>query len=397
MSQQWWALVGLVARREAHERWQAKSFRISTAILVLAIAAGVVIPALLKGGKPVERVGVVGTNPASLTTTVTEAGRVVGANTRIVQLPNLPAGEAGLRSGSLAAVVVGGSQILVKQTPTQGDSSAMTRFVGALSQLGGLKSLFTRLPPATAAALAHQGVALPVHGLKAPPRNLTNRLTGLIAGILIYVLIQTYGIRIAIGVGEEKSTRVVEVLLSTLRPVQLLAGKVLGMGALVLAQVAAMVIAVVVAGIAVGSPVLHGTSAGVVGIAAMWFVIGYAFYCSAFAAAGSLVNRQADVYNIVFPILIPLILAYVLSYTAVFGSVNVLDRVLAFLPPTAPISMTVLYAAGAAPGWQVAVSAVICVAATVGVAKVAGVIYERAILRTGRRVRVKEVLLARVG
>ncbi|MGH9060505.1 MAG: ABC transporter permease, partial [Acidimicrobiales bacterium] len=218
------------------------------------------------------------------------------------------------------------------------------------------------------------------------------RTIAFIGTIVLYGQIVGYGFWVAVGVVEEKASRVVEVLLAALRPVQLLAGKVIGMGTLAVGQVAAMAVTAVIAGEAVGSPVVSGSAAGVIGIGAMWFVLGYAFYSTAFAAAGSLINRQADTYNATLPLQIPLILAYLLSFSVTFGNVNLLDRVLAFLPPTAPISMTVLYAAGAAPAWQVVLSAVICVVATGAMARLAGIIYPRAVLRTGRRVRIREVL-----
>ncbi|MGH9102572.1 MAG: ABC transporter permease, partial [Acidimicrobiales bacterium] len=265
----------------------------------------------------------------------------------------------------------------------------------ALSQLAGLRSLLSGLPPALSGRLAAHGFALPVRGLLPPPRGLASRITGLYAAIVIYVLILSYGIRIAVGVGEEKATRVVEVLLAAVRPVQLLAGKVIGMGALAIAQVAAMVATALILAAAVGSTLLQGASTGIVVVGAIWFVLGYAFYCSAFAAAGSLITRQADSYNATLPLQVPLILSYLVSFSTAFGNVNVLARVLAFLPPTAPISMTMLYAAGAAPLWEVAVSAAITAAATVGMAKVAALVYERAILRTGRRVKVREVIGSR--
>jgi ABC-2 type transport system permease protein len=73
-------------------------------------------------------------------------------------------------------------------------------------------------------------------------------------------------------------------------------------------------------------------------------------------------------------------------------SVNALFRVLAFIPFTAPVAMPVLVSVGAAPAWQVAVSAAITLAATVWMARLAGAIYGRAILRTGPRLKVRQVL-----
>ena len=120
--------------------------------------------------------------------------------------------------------------------------------------------------------------------------------------------------------------------------------------------------------------------------------MGYAFYCTAFAAAGSLVERPTDATTVSIPLQLPLLLAYVLSFTALSGNAGLFYRILGFLPPTAPIASTVLFATGAMPGWQVALSIVITLAATVGMVRIAAVIYERAILRTGARLRVRELL-----
>ena len=135
-------------------------------------------------------------------------------------------------------------------------------------------------------------MSLPIHGLTPPLANLTSRLTGLSITILIYIMILTYGARITVGVSEEKSSRVVEVLLAAVRPTQLLLGKVLGMGILALSQVAAIVVTYVVLGLAFGSSLIHGASAEVFGVGAMWIVLGYAFYSTAYAAAG-IAGQQA--------------------------------------------------------------------------------------------------------
>jgi ABC-2 type transport system permease protein len=108
--------------------------------------------------------------------------------------------------------------------------------------------------------------------------------------------------------------------------------------------------------------------------------------CTAYAACGSLITRQADAYNATIPLQIPLILGYALSYTVLYTStVNPFYHVLGFIPFTAPVAMPVLVAVGAAPAWQEAVSVVITLAATVVMVRLAATIYERAILRTGSR------------
>jgi ABC-2 type transport system permease protein len=211
--------------------------------------------------------------------------------------------------------------------------------------------------------------------------------------VLVWVLISAYGSQIAMGVGEEKQNRIVEVILASVRPIQLLVGKVTGIGVLALAQAALMVAVFLGLGAAVGSSLAHGAAPGIVICGAVFLVAGYAFYCTAFAAAGSLVSRQSDVGTVILPVQVPLIVAYALSYTVIYANgANLFYKVLGFFPPTAPVAMPVLYAAGDVPAWQAAVSAVLVAAGTVWMARTAATIYGRSVLRTGSRVRLRQVL-----
>jgi ABC-2 type transport system permease protein len=392
MTRNWWALTWLVVKREVGERTRARSFWIASVILLLAVAAAAVIPALLRGHHSTARVGIVGSSVTDMNQAALEAGRLSGTTVTVVLVPDLAAAKAKLRSGSLDAVLVGDSEVLVKQRPAFGTSSPGATLAGALAAVAGFEKVFAELPPAAAASI-RAGIVLPIHGLTAPPRGLQSRLTGIFIAVLIYVITLTYGIRITIGVGEEKASRVVEVLLTTLRPAQLLAGKVIGMGALAIAQVAVIAGCYLGLGYALGSPAVRGATAGVVIAGAVWLLLGYAFYCTAFAAAGSLITRQADAYNATIPLQLPLILGYVLAYTVLFGSgVSWFYHLLAFVPFTAPVAMPVLIAVGAAPAWQIALSAAILIASTAAMGRLAGTIYERAILRTGSRLKVRQVL-----
>jgi len=380
-------MTWLVARREIQQRGRTRVFAITTVILLIAVGLGVALPAILSGKAKPERVGIVGGSMAALTSIVTEAGRLVGTKTVAVPEPSVAAAEAGLRSGDLSAVLVSDTEVLVKQVPVGGASGDL----GALAQLAGLSKLIQAVPGA-ASAVAH-GVALPVRGLEPPATSLSSRLTGLFTIVLVWVMISVYGSQIAMGIGEEKSSRVVEVLLSAVRPVQLLIGKVLGIGLLALVQAAAMVIVFIVAGFATGSSLVHGAALGIVLTGGVFLVVGYAFYCTAYAAAGSLVSRPSDVNSTIMPVQIPLILTYALSFTVIYASgASTFYHVLGFLPPTAPIAMPVLYAAGDVPVWQVVLSAVICAAGTVWMARLATRIYTRSILRTGSRIRLSQAL-----
>ena len=382
-------MTWLVARRELRQRGRTRVFAVSTVVLLVAVALGVALPAILSRNAKPERVGYVGGVTAAATQLIEQAGRIAQTKVVVVPLPDVATAQAALRSGDVGVVVVPDREVLVKQISLGAGSGAALPNV--LAQLAGLGKLFEQVPGAAAAAA--NGIALPVRGLEPPSSSLGNRLTGLFTVVLVWLLITVYGSQIALGIGEEKSSRIAEVLLAAVRPVQLLVGKVLGIGLLALGQTVAMVAVFIVAGFASGSGLVHGAAIDIVLVGGVFMVLGYALYCTAFAAAGSMVSRQSDVNATVLPVQLPLILAYALSYTVIYSNgANTFYHVLGFLPPTAPIAMPVLYAAGDVPLWEVVVSAVLCAAATVWMARVAARIYVRSILRTGARVRLGQVL-----
>jgi ABC-2 type transport system permease protein len=120
--------------------------------------------------------------------------------------------------------------------------------------------------------------------------------------------------------------------------------------------------------------------------------LGFTFYCWIYAAAGSMAERQDQIQSLAFPLSLPIIFGYVVSLTAVTSAApGALVKVLAYLPPTAPFAMPVLVGLGAVTWWQFAISVVISIISTIGVIRLAATIYQRAILRTGRRVKIREL------
>jgi ABC-2 type transport system permease protein len=383
-NRRWLRLTAIVAEREIRQRARSRAFAVSTIVLLLVVAAGVTIPAILAGHAKPQRVGVVGAPVAAMTGIVREAGHVTDTGVTVVPEPSLAAAEAALRAGRLDVVLVSNSEVVVKQVQLAGGGLA-----AGIADVAGLSKLLGQLPPGA----SDRGVTLPVRGLTPPSAGLSRRLTGLFTVVLVWILISAYGSQIAMGVGEEKQNRIVEVILASVRPLQLLVGKVTGIGVLALAQALLMVAVFLGLGAAVGSSLVHGAAVGIVVVGAVFLVLGYAFYCTAFAAAGSLVSRQSDVGTVVMPVQLPLILAYALSYTVIYANgASTFYHVLGFLPPTAPIAMPVLYAAGDVPAWQAAVSAGLVAVGTVWMARTAATIYARSILRTGSRVRLRQVL-----
>ena len=377
----WLGTVWLIAGRELRQGARAKSFRIVTMLLVAAVAAAMLIPAALHDHQnSTPKVGIVGAGPAAVLT-IRTAARITGTAAQPVTFASLGEAEAALRDGNGGGRAGARTRGADPRTPYAGIPTSGSSLEGALALAGGLIDSGGRDG-------AHAFTQPPIRGLAPPLTGLSVRLTGLAVSIVIYMIIVIYGVRITIGVSEEKSSRVVEVLLAAVRPSQLLLGKVLGLGLLALGQALAIVLTFVILGVAVGSSLIHSASLEVVAVGAVWIVIGYAFYCTAYAAAGSLVTKPSDASNASAPVQLPLIASYILTFTVLYGdSVYGFYWFLAYFPPTAPVSMTVLVALGVAQPWQVALSMLICVASTVLMAWVAARIYGRAILHTGSRMK----------
>ena len=387
--------IQLVARREIRERVRRRSYRISMAVSMVAVGAFIVIPKLVAGSTHPLRVGVVGTLSPTARTEILALKAVIARNVELVDVADGAAAESELRSRRLAVAVEDSRQVVVRVTPSSSDASAGARLAAGLAAVVG------RDNGLRAAGLGDAQIAtvdrvppLAVRGLE-PNHSQRDRQKAatLIGVILILVYLQAYGTWVLNGVVEEKSTRVVEVLLAAIRPTALLAGKILGIGCMALLQAVALVAAAFIAAAAVGSHVLGGgvtaTTVELVG----WFVLGYAFYCSVYGAAGSLISRQEEAQNVAFPLQLPLLLAYFTSFSALTGDrASGLVRVLSFLPPTAPISMPVRLAVEAVPPWQVALSIGLLVAGTAVMLRTAAAVYVRAILHTGQRLTWRQAL-----
>jgi ABC-2 type transport system permease protein len=389
--------AGLVAGREIRERLRGRLFRVVTLILFAAVAAAVVIPTLHKASTtPRQIVGVVA-GPPALDAELDELARAVGLHVEIVREPELSAARAALSAGHLSVVVDGAGSILVQNPVSDTDTSAGARYVRAVAIALGTQQAFARagLTAQQAAALA-RAKPWPIESLHSGKgATTTAEATALLGIILIFIILNQYLTWTLMGVMEEKASRVVEVLLATVRPVQLLAGKVAGIGAIALLQAVSLVAFALVLATAVGSSLVHGTAPLVVAATLVWLVLGYAFYSWLYAAAGSLAERQDQVQSLALPLSAPLIFGYIVSLIGVSsGHASLLLKVLAYLPPTAPFAMPALVGFGEATWWQFLLSVAASGVCIVLVAMVAARIYRTAVLRTGRRVRLREVVPA---
>jgi len=386
--------VGLVAAREMRERFRGRIFRVGTVLILAVVAVAIVIPTLGKGKAQPQAVGVVGPLPTSLRTTVANSAKSVGTSVRFVAEKDESDSRADLISGSIVLAILRGEKLLVNKTIGPTDTTTTAQFVLAVSKnLGVAEALeAAHLTVAQASKLAAIR-PLPVSALQPAKVNGTEHTTSLIGIILIFVMLSQYNTWTLIGVMEEKSSRVIEVLLAAVRPIQLLTGKVLGIGLVAFAQASLIVAFALVLAKSVGSNLLHGTAPLVLVSTLVWLVLGYGFYCWVYAAAGSMTERQEQVQSLAFPLSLPIIFGYIMAITAASsGSTSTFFTILAYLPPTAPFAMPVLVGLGRVTLWEFLTSVVISIACTVGVARLATGIYRRAILRTGGRVKLRDVL-----
>jgi ABC-2 type transport system permease protein len=382
--------VGLVAGREIRERLRGRIFRVGTVIMLLAVSAAIVIPTLHKSstnGASLQRIGVVGSLSPVTRELILAAAQSNSDRIQFVPETSTAVAKRQLKSGASYFSIVDSSEVLLYQPATASSSPADPGLVNTVAAYLGVVIAYhdARLTPAQAEAVTNSH-AVPIRTLVAGSKG-SAKTPSIIGIVLLFLMLTQYCTWIMIGVMQEKSSRVVEVLLATVRPIQLLGGKVLGIGLVALGQALLLVGVALGLGAAVGSTVLNGSAP--LGLLAelAWFVLGYAFYCWVYAAAGSMAERQDQVQTLALPLSIPILFGYIYSITvASSGSPNVFFDVLAYFPPTAPFCMSVLVGLGKATWWEFLASAFISIVATAGMAILASRIYRRAVLRTGGRV-----------
>jgi ABC-2 type transport system permease protein len=379
----------LVALREWNQRVRSLAFRVSTLVSVLIVVAIIVVPEMYGGGEEPERtVGVVGERAPELPALLRASGEQLGLTVTTRAFADETAGRAAVRSGDVAVLLVDRSELVWKAETDDQMQAVVTSAVQVLERQRAIAEL--GLSPAQAQDLLRPA-ALRSTSLEPVSKERSARIAlATIGMVLLFMAIAFYGGFLLVGVVEEKSSRVVEVLLSRLRPTELLGGKILGIGMVGLAQFVAVAGAALVALRVSGNTMAPETTPSTIGWVLFWFVLGYGFYSVLYASAGSLVSRQEEAQSIQFPITAVLLVGYILSFGAAESPDGTAALVGSLLPPTAPMVMTVRMAHGGVPWWQIVLSVALMAVTIYGLVQLAGRIYAGAVLRMGRRVRLGE-------
>ena len=368
-----WRAVWLVARREILERGRSRAFILSLGLTLALILGGIFLPSILAGrGASAERLGIVGTPPAGFQVRLSLIAYQAGIEVSTETVPDVASGEPRLLDGSLDGLLV---------MPADG---SVPTFVVKKAQGSQLAQIIN--------ASLSTGPALTLRELEpSDPNGDASFLFANVGVILLFISIFTFGTWVLTGVVEEKQSRVVEVVLSTVQPRDLLVGKVLGIGLLGLVQLVLMVAVGLVAGTAAGRFTLPPTTAPTVLMLLLWFVLGYALYSTALGVLGALASRMEEASNASSPVSIVASGAYIFSLlVALDDPSGTAARVATFIPPVAPMVVPLRAALGAIEPWEIVLSAGLTAATIWALLVFGGRVYSGAVLQTTGRIKLRD-------
>ncbi|GAA1071781.1 MULTISPECIES: ABC transporter permease [Pseudonocardia] len=217
--------------------------------------------------------------------------------------------------------------------------------------------------------------------------------TAFVVTFLLFFSVTAYGAAVAQGVVEEKSGRVVELLLATIPARQLLAGKVLGLGLVGLLQL--LILGAVGAAVAVGTGALAVPALLLPTLvsALAWYLVGFFLFATLYAAAGALVSRQEELQSVTAPIAVVLLVPFLLAVAVLpVDPRNPVTTVLSFVPYLSQTLMPARTALGVTDWWEPVLAYALALLALAGMVVLSARVYRNSVLRTGARVRWRDAL-----
>ena len=388
MTPSFWQSVRLVARREIVERGREKSLLVSTGLTLLIVLGLVLVPPALGLGDPPSYRVAFAAGAQDAVAGAREAAEQLDVELDVVDAdPGAARGR--VADGDLDAYleperIVVDEDLDVELEQVLQSASRQSRATEALADAG--------LDP-TAVARAQAVPALPVDAIDPPDPDADARRGIVSLGtFVLYGQLIGYGFWVATGIVEEKSSRVVEVLLATVRPRALLAGKVLGIGVLALGQLLLIAVVGVVASVAAGVLDLGLSAVEPLLLLLGWFVLGFAFYACLFAAAAARVSRQEDLQSVTTPATLLVVASFLATFYVSDSPDSTAGRVLGLLPPFSALVAPVRAVGGSAEWWEAPVAVALMLLAVAGLVVLAARVYEGSVLRMGGTVGLREAL-----
>lgn len=381
------ALVRLVAAREVSSRIRDRNFVVSSVVIIVLLLGVMAFQVAAGSDAGTSRLGVVA-DDGRLAPAVEAQAEALGVDVEVVDHADETAARAAVEDEEVDGVLLDGAGPAPELLVTDRDPALEAVVGGAV---GGL-AVSDRLLEAGVDLQSLPEVAVtPLGDAEDDGQRVVVAIIGV---VVLYGLLILFAQFVAQGVVEEKASRVVELLLATMRPWQLLAGKILGLGLLGLGQIVVIGVVGVTAALALDLVDVPGDLVGTVATVVAWFVLGYAFYASVFAVAASLVSRQEDLGSVLTPASMLLVAGFVVAVQAAGDPSGTLATVTSYLPGLSPLVMPVRQAAGEAAPWEVALAVVLMLLAIALIVRLGGRVYAGALLRTSGRTKIREALRA---
>ncbi len=373
--------IALVGRREVRSRVASRSFIVGLVTTVVLIFAVFGLGSYFASDEPV-RLGLVGDQPAGAIEGLDQVAELSDTEYELTEFASRAEAELAVEEGDVDGAIVDGADLVIMDRA----SSLVALVTPAWQQATLVEALGDAgLDRQAIGGALTEAAPLSIVELDPDPEADERETLAFVSVILLFIGIQLAGAYILMGVFEEKSTKVVELVLSSVRARDLLLGKVIGVGILGVVQV------VVLAGSALGAAALFGSSAvpsvsaGLLVTGVIWFILGYLLYGSVFAAGASLAPRQEDAQSTLAPVSVLLMISYFGAIFAASDSQSVLATAISWVPFTAPFAMPGRYAAGEAQWWEVVGSMALTAAAAGVVLLLAERIYVRSVIHTDRK------------
>jgi ABC-2 type transport system permease protein len=388
-----WRSIWLVARREILERGRSRGFIFSVLFTTAIVVGSFLVPALLFGDPEDARIGVVQPPPPALEGTITTIA--AGADRSIVLLPypDRATAETALKADQVEAVIdvpadlSSPGAVVYKESADQVLQSIVGAAVVGLRVNDVLADTDVDQAALAAAQTTPEAVEL-------DPQTDADRARFLVANIgavLILVGIFSFGFTVLTGVVEEKQSRVVEVVLATVRPRDLLMGKVLGIGVLGIVQLVVFVGAALIAASLTDRLVLPSTTPGSILLLGVWFILGYALYSTALGFLGALASRMEEASNASTPVTMVAMVSYFVAIFAVVNDPHGTVAVIAtFIPVSAPFVVPLRAAFDAIAPWEIGLAILITLIGIWALFTVGARVYSGAVLQTAGRMKLRD-------
>jgi ABC-2 type transport system permease protein len=368
--------ITLVAWREINDRLHSRVFLVSTLLMLVLVGASSSLSTVFSK-ETTYKVAVAAPAPAGLGTALQRAAKPFEAKVKLRVVHSTAAARDQLAAKEIDAVVALPADRLVFRANVDTQLAAVVDTA--------VRAVRNHLPPRA---------ELTTVTLQPPDKEPTDAETAVafISSLLLLSMLALYGQWVLTGVVEEKSNRVVEVILATVRPRHLMAGKVIGLGLVGLGQVA-LIGGLASVLLAAGVFDVPASLGGNLALVIPWFALGFALYAVAYAAAGALASRQQDASSAGTAVTYTLLAAYFLGYATLAEDMNgPLANVLTIFPVTAPLVLPARSILVGVPLWEHVLAIALVLATIYALVRLAGRVYAHGLLRTGPRIGLRAAL-----